>query len=278
MLTAYINSSNRAEEVITHKQLRGIVPFRVVVPYNQYKDYRKHFKTSELLRIDKGVPEYLSSQRQWVMDTIQDDYIWYLDDDLEFLHRYTNHEGKLRLEQANTKHIKSMYKALQQHLSEIPVVGISTRLGNNRVQQEYLDNTRITRCYAINRKLFIRAGITFAPFEPFLAQDFHIAVSMLNAGHKNRVLYTYAQEDKGGSNAKGGCSSYRTPELMKKVAIWMSRNHPEIKVTLKSSKAWKGFKGQGKGNVRYDMTVQWKKAYKPKIKTGRLKSLFKKEH
>lgn len=274
-ICVYINSANRAGQVITHELLEGVIKYYIVVPHDQYKEYKKYHSKKVLIRLPKDCPQFLSSQRQWVMENSTYEYVWYMDDDLEFLTRYEK-DSKLRLRKSDSVDVAAMCSSVIKHLSEIPVVGISTRLGNNRVEAPYHDITRITRCYAIHRKSFMKAGITFAPFEPFLAQDFHVGVSMLNAGHKNRVLYEYAQEDKGGSNSEGGCSSYRSPELMKKVALWMADNHPEIQVKIKSSKSWKNFKGTGADNKRYDMVVQWKKAYRPPRQKGGLAAMLKK--
>ena len=260
-----INSSNRAGKVKTHELFPEGTDYQIAVPFDQYWDYLEHHEKPNLLRIPDNVKQYLSSQRQFIMETFVTsssyDYVWLMDDDLSFFRRSRD----MKLEKCITEDIESMFELIQSTLQEFPMVGISTRLGNNRVTEDYADTTRVTRCYALSTNVFKEVGATFAPFEPFLAQDFHMTLCWLNAGHNNRVLYTYAQEDVG-SNAEGGVSSYRDPELLKKVSIWMAENHPEVTWKAKKSDSWEGF-----GDYRIDMVIQWKRAYKPKVKvTGGL--------
>lgn len=252
-----INSSNRAGKIVTHKQFPDdIINCVIAIPGDQLTEYSDSMQYPALIPIPKDVPQYLSSQRQWVMEEFGDSYkyIWLMDDDLTFFRR----NKKMKLKKCKEKHVKKMFEEMRRHLDTVPVVGISTRLGNNRILEDYDETNRVTRCYAMSTKAFKDVGATFAPFEPFLAQDFHMTLCFLNAGYNNRILYTYAQEDVG-SNADGGCSSYRNEELQRKVSFWFTDNHPEVTVKAKSSKNWKGY-----GNTRVDMTVQWKQAYKPK--------------
>jgi hypothetical protein len=209
-------------------------------------------------------------------------YIWLMDDDLTFFRRKTKKikgETKFVLRKCKEKHITKMMYAMHKHLQEVPIVGISTRLGNNRVTDDYDEINRVTRCYAINTKVFKEVGAVFNPFEPFVAEDFHVALCFLNKGHKTRILHTYAQEDIG-SNADGGCSEYRTAEVQKKTSFWMAENHPEVTVRGKFSKGSWGLQKLKDGrNYRVDVIVGWRKAYKPKKKrttTGGLNSFFKK--
>ncbi|RLI66869.1 MAG: hypothetical protein DRO67_00405 [Candidatus Asgardarchaeum californiense] len=258
-----INSSNRADKVVTHKMFKNVeMEWLYAVPVEQHTQYLNNPNISDhIITIPEEVPQFLSSQRQWVMENFTKEgykYVWFMDDDLTFFRRVD-----MRLKKCKKKHVAKMVNEVRKHLTEMPVVAISTRLGNNRVVEDYDETNRITRCYAMSTKAFVDVGATFAPFEPFLAQDFHINLCFLNKGYNNRILYTYAQEDIG-SNAEGGCSVYRNQELQKRVSFWMADNHPEVTVKVKSSKNWKGYKG-----ARVDMVVQWKKAYKPVKKRTR---------
>jgi len=288
----FINSSNRADKIKTHLLFpENIVDWYYIIPQDQLAAYEQvEGLEDHILTIPEHVPQYLSSQRQHVMETYGDQYkyICLMDDDLTFLRRVVKEskettieygkevvktKKKYGLKKCKTKHIKTMFLALREHLNAMPMVAISTRLGNNRVTADYEETDRVTRCYAMSTEAFRKVGATFAPFEPFLAQDFHMTLCWLNKGYNNRILYTYAQEDVG-SNAEGGCSSYRNQEVQKKVSFWFAENHPEVTVKAKSSKNWKGYDG-----ARVDMTVQWKKAYKP-IKQraeGGLSALFAKK-
>lgn len=264
-----INSSKRLHKICTHSLFpKGVINWVVAVPHDQYKDYEKVFGRDHTYCIPKTVPSFLSSQRQHVMEYFGQvyKYIWLMDDDLTFLKR--NEEMKLR--KCGDESISEMFQLVRKHLTTVPVVAVSTRLGNNRVTKDFDETGRVTRCYAMSTKAFKDVGASFAPFEPFLAQDFHMTLCFLNKGYNNRILYTFAQQDFN-SNADGGCSTYRTPALLEKVSHWMAANHPEVRTKVKPSKNWKGF-----GDFRVDMVVQWKKAYKPRTKpTGGLAAKFK---
>lgn len=252
-----INSSNRVGKVKTHLLFpNDHIQWVIAVPHTQAPEYTKEYGTDKIWVIDDTVKPYLPSQRQHMMESAGNfyPYIWFMDDDLTFFKR----DSELKLSKCTESDIENMFETMQTHLDEIPMVGISTRLGNNRIETDYDEINRVTRCYALNSEVFKKVGATFAPFEPFTAEDFHMALCFLNAGYKNRIIHTYAQEDIG-SNAEGGCSLYRTSDVQRKTSFWMTENHPEVSVKAKKSGNWKGF-----GEYRVDMIVQWKKAFKDK--------------
>ncbi len=278
-----INSSNRVDRMVVQEKFPDdIIKWVVAVPEDQFESYDEvPMFRDHVIPIPSDVAGFLPSQRQWVMEHFTKEgykYIWLMDDDLTFFKRKTK-KDKLVLRKSKEKHITDMFETMRKHLDEVPIVGISTRLGNNRITDDYDEINRVTRCYAINTEVFAEVGAVFNPFEPFVAEDFHMALCFLNAGHKTRILHTYAQEDIG-SNADGGCSEYRTAEVQKKTSFWMAENHPEVSVKGKYSKGAWGLQELKDGrNYRVDVIVGWKKAYKPKKKratTGGLNSFFKK--
>lgn len=269
-----INSSNRIEKVVTHALFpHEVIDWIVAVPDEQAIHYESKFPDNTFAMPDH-VAQFLPSQRQYIMEEFGDQYkyIWLMDDDLTFFKR----NEELKLKKCTQDDITKMFYSMRSNLEEVPMVGISTRLGNNRIETDHQDICRVTRCYGINTEVFREVQAIFNPFEPFVAEDFHMALSFLNAGYKTRALFTFAQEDIG-SNAEGGCSLYRTAEVQKKTSFWMADNHPEVDIRVKSSKNWK-MKGKGAANTRVDMVVGWRKAYKPKKvrATGGFNSLFNK--
>lgn len=262
-ITICINSSGRPDNVKTLEQFptkwRRFVA--IVVPWKQKKKYRKSCGAWQVVPVDKDCPPYLSSQRQWVMENSKSRFVWFMDDDLSFLYRRPD----LRLRKCKEKHMKRMLKAVDAALSEgIPLVGISTQLGNNRCEQDYAEIGRVTRCYVVDKEVFDEVGVSLAPFEPFCMQDFHLTLSFFKAGHKNRILFNYAQADVGGSNAEGGCSGYRTYEVLERVVKWLAKTHsPFVTPKIKYSKTgWEGFPKDDQGRtIRLDANFKWKKAY-----------------
>jgi len=250
-----INSSNRIDKLKTHKIFDEDLNWVMAIPKDQEELYSALPELKDhLYLIPDDVPQYLPSQRQHIMEHFgkKYPYVFLMDDDLVFLKR----KHGIKLKKCKSKDVVKMVKDVEKHLKEFPIVGISTRFGNNCVKEDYTDITRVTRCYAIDTKIFFKVGAVFNPFEPFVAEDFHLNICFLNKGYPNRVLYKYAQDD-AGSNQDGGCSLYRTPEVQKKTSMWMAAHHPEVTVKVKKSKNWKGF-----GDTRVDMVIAWKKAYK----------------
>ena len=257
-----INSSNRVNKTVTPDLFpSGIIKWVLAVPFNQEDTYRKKFGAN-VVAIPDTVPQFLPSQRQWVMENFSMySYVWLMDDDLQYFKR----NEELLLRKCDTAEIEEMFFTMREHLNEIPMVGISTRLGNNRITSEYDELNRVTRCYAIATEAFQKVGATFAPYPEHTAEDFHISLCFLNAGYKNRILHTFAQEDMGGSNAAGGCSAYRTAEVQRRTSMWMVENHPECKLKGKYCKGSWGLQELADGrNYRVDLIVQWKQAYKPR--------------
>lgn len=266
-----INSSNRPNEIKTTTAIESCgLDYYIAIPTEQYEQY-KHLNVP-LCLIPQGIEQCLPDQRHWVMEYFHDKYkyIWLMDDDLTFFKR--TEEGKLV--KCTESDIQQMTTTMLEQLQNYNMVGISTRLGNNRVTEDYQDICRVTRCYALSTETYAKVGAVFNPIPKMTAEDFHLALCWLNAGEPNRVIYTYAQEDIG-SNAKGGCSIYRTYDVHRRTSIWMTQNHPEVAIKAKSTKAAWGLKEANDGtSTRVDMTIQWKKAYKPKKVQGTAKSSF----
>ena len=130
--------------------------------------------------------------------------------------------------------------------------GISAREGNNRVKDLSAENTRYIRALAydldICRDKVEHGRVT-------VMEDFDVALQLLRAGVPNKVSFFYAQGQKQ-SNAAGGCSTYRSPEVQAESALKMKELHEDfVRVVEKETKtAW----GWGK---RQDVVISWKKAY-----------------
>jgi len=274
-----INSSNRVGKVVTPNLFPDdSMEWFIAVPEEQQDEYVAKFGQRRITTIPAEVPKFLPSQRQWVMEHFTNHgwkYIWLMDDDLCFFTR--NEENLLR--KSTTEEIEAMFVEMRKHLDEVSMVGISTRLGNNRITSDYDEINRVTRCYAMSTEVFSSINGLFMPFEPFTAEDFNITLQFLQNGYKNRILHTYAQEDVGGSNAEGGCSLYRTSEVQKKTSFWLAETYPSVKVKGKYCKGSWGLQELKDGrNYRVDVIVQWKQAYKPKKEKAKMNfSFLKKE-
>lgn len=263
-LEIYISTRGRASKKL--QSTWGLLPKNsnkkfVVVP-EEKKWFVKNYGKDCCLVLPKSL-RGISDSRHWIMEQARGPYVIHCDEDLVFNIR----DDELKIKKATTKQIKDMLVLLLSWFEEgIAWVGVSTRAGNNRVTEDYLECTRSFAFYGYNKDIIKKEGIRFDRLP--LMHDFDVTLQLLEHGYKNRVSFRYCHNEIGGSNAPGGCSIFRTPKLIKKAAIGLAKLHPGVvKVKAKISKSsWQGMeKKKGtNGTVRTDVNIQWKKAYKPR--------------
>lgn len=258
----YINSSGRAKLVHAVKKFpQEWKKFtQIIVPFKQKKEYENSLDWP-IIGLPKEIPSFLAPQRKWVCDNSRHQFIFTIDDDVLFEKR----DKLLKLRKATYDEMNEMLELIYKEVKEkkIPQVGISTRLGNNRVEEDYEDIARATRAYCYNREIILREKINFSPFNELVMDDFHITLCLLKKGYLNRIYYSFAQSDFG-SNTEGGCSLYRNFEVMKKNTQFMLHEHRGfVKIKMKKTKnSWEGFPRDENGNyIRIDLIIFWKKAY-----------------
>lgn len=132
--------------------------------------------------------------------------------------------------------------------------GMAARQGANRNTDQYLSVTREMRFHFYNAPFIRQLGYDFRRVT--IKQDLDFTLWMLRQGFPNILINQYVQ-DQDGNNKDGGCSRYRTDEVLTEGAYKLASLHPEfVKVVEKKPKtAWGGV-------PRIDVDIQWKKAYK----------------
>ena len=201
----------------------------------------------------------LSDVKQMIMEIGEYRYVIIIDDDLVFNARRDGH-----LVVANEYEVIHMFEVLEEWLkSGFAHVGVSARGGNNRVEEDFIENSRICLLCGLDSKVFHDTGCRFD--RVVTMQDFDCTLYLLGKGYPNRISYQYACGHTSGS--KGGCSLYRNSVTQEQSAFFLKKQYPYcVTVAKKVSKdAWGGIGD----NVRYDVNVQWKKAYCPKIKNDK---------
>jgi len=263
-----INSSNRSSNVVTTAFFpKDTINWEVLVPDDEYVKYKPHVQEGHLTALPKDVPKCLSDQRQWAIEhytALGYKFVWFMDDDLKYLRRV---DDTTKLRSCTTEDVYNMFYYMRNMATEIPYVGVSARFGNNNIV-DYLENCRVSWSYIIDLEVFKKVGAVFNPIPMMLGQDTHMSLCFLNAGYRTRVIGKFALTEKSG--ASGGCAVYRDGALQKRCVMWMVENHPEVKLKTKITKSDFGLESMKDGRkFRVDYTVQWKKAYKPKIaRTG----------
>lgn len=275
-LTIYVTSSFRHDSMSTFANLAPAILERVivVVPKGQYAAYLPYCEAAgvQLQAAPNGML-YISPKRQWCLEQCPTKYVCIMDDDLSFFMRDDN----LKLRKATIEDSEIIFSEALWHLkhSNKYLVGISARGGNHLYPKDWEDTFRMHRIWFLNIEPFRKLHINLAPYPEFLMQDVHLILTYLENGYNNRVLYKYAQDDKG-SNSPGGCSTFRNAATLERAAKWMSAHHPKA-VRLKSKETvtgWDGMNELANGKKqRVDINVSWKKAYRP---TTRGVSIFAK--
>lgn len=190
--------------------------------------------------------------RQFVIENIKEKYVWFIDDDLNFLRREPN---SIKLKKIKDSDFIDLYNWNKEQLEKgFGIVGCSAQGGNNRFEGKFTYFSRIFSVYALNTKILNKHNIKFSEME--VMEDFNVVLDLLRFGYKSIINTEFAHNQKA-SNQSGGCSeSGRTLEVQKKSALYLAQKHkPFVKVVKKKSKNWIGME------ERYDVRIYWKKAF-----------------
>jgi hypothetical protein len=239
---------------------------RLVVDASEIDLYTEKYGKNLVVGMPPSV-KGISKTRQWILENSQDKYAMMLDDDMSFAVR---REGKLP--KCEPQDMVDMYELLSSWLDNGFVhVGMSQRAFNHLEENDYVEIARMNNVYAFNVKKVLDCGARFDRTK--LMQDFDMTLTLLEKGFKNRVTYQYCW-GQGKSGAPGGCSEYRDLSLMKEVAEHLARLHPGLVhvVQKESAEAW----GGGVGNLRWDVNIEWKKAFGRKKHGDGILSFLKK--
>lgn len=181
-------------------------------------------------------------------------YVVFCDDDLSFHTRQTLDNKLIRAKKAETPAMfETLYKCMRN--DRFAHVAISPREGNNRITEDFVDATRAMRVCGYDLEVIFANGLIFNRTQ--VMADFDITLQLLELGFPNRVFYNIANSHRK-SNDSGGCSLYRTPELMAKTANYLKSLHPQVVAVEQktTTKPWAGFDNK----TRTDVKIYWKKA------------------
>jgi hypothetical protein len=252
----YIPTYKRLEKQPTLACIPEVLrPFtKLVVDASEKNQYEEKYG-KEIVMVTQPEVKGISKTRQWILENSLSQYSMMMDDDMSFAVR---REGKLP--RCSEQDMVDMYELLKSWLDEGFIhVGMSQRAFNHLEENEYTEISRMNNVYAFNVKKVLDCGARFDRTK--LMQDFDMTLTLLEKGFKNRVTYKYCW-GQGKSGAPGGCSEYRDLSLMKEVAEHLSSLHPGLVhvVRKKSETEW----GGGVGNYRWDVNIEWKKAFNRK--------------
>lgn len=176
------------------------------------------------------------------------------DDDIRF--SYRRDPNKENQGKASPTEMKTIFQRIQEQLDlGYPMVGLVARQGcNGHFPHLVRYGSRQMQLHAINTEFFRRHQIR--PRDVTVKSDFHMTLSVLEAGSFNAVIATASVDQAKGSNADGGVSNYRTVEVMNAGAKRLAELHPGVVGITQKTTEWKGL-----GNVtRDEVRIDWKRA------------------
>lgn len=246
----YIPTYGRSDRQVTWDNLPVLLQYdtHLVVQHRERLSYdNEKYPTIVMPR----EIEDIGKTRQWLIDTSPSAFIIMFDDDLDFAVRRADEPTKFL--PANGRDMINMVDTIRQSLYEgYLMVGVSGREGANYDTSQFKEASRQLRVHAINVHKFRKLGIRFDRL-PFM-EDFDATLQLLEKGYPNRVLNGWVHNQRGGSNAAGGCSETRTLERHNEAAAALQSMHPKfVRLVQKESGNW--------GGARTDVNIQWKKAY-----------------
>jgi TET-associated glycosyltransferase-like protein len=255
-IAIYIPSAGRGTRQFT---LQRIPPaYRdityLVVPKDQRFEYDAHAgRCAGVLACPKNG---IGKTRQWILDTTKRKFILLLDDDMYFYHRIKKGDWHLATNDMNQN--KEMLDELFAYLIDDKFIhiGMATRTEASFYLCSYRTCTRVNNVHGFNVVEMRKHAPSFAELP--VMEDFNVTLNLLRAGFPNKVLLDFVWNQPG-SNADGGCSTYRTQSLQSKAAHALAALHPKfVKVVEKKvvgTTSWEGMK------TRTDVRIAWHKAW-----------------
>lgn len=253
-LKLYILSRGRAERQPTLDTLPHSLRCNatLVVPTTEADAYKVH--GVDVLCVPRSV-WCLPMKRQWLLryhnrkGSCQK--IVMLDDDMGFAVRRLDHPGRFR--QATARDVLYMFREVSAVLNEYAHAGVLAREGSGHTRGARFYCTRAVRLHGYDVDVLLRERIRMDRLVAM--EDFDTTLQLLRKGHPNVILGNYCH-GQGRSDAPGGCSIYRTPEVQRETALKLAELHaPFVKVVEKRAR------GEGRWSTRTDVVVSWKKAY-----------------
>jgi len=184
----------------------------------------------------------------------EDDLVMLCDDDFVFFRRIDPFEPQLRkMEEDDWDDMVLAIQDLFQKNDNLYGVGVSMRQGNNRLEWNGNDNTRLNGCIIYRRSIFLDERIVHDRMNPM--NDFDVNLQLLRLGYDNHLISEFCY-NQGGTNAPGGSSDYRTLETQAASAHRLADLHPGfVNIRHKINKT-----GPVELRERTEVTVFWKKA------------------
>lgn len=252
----YIPSRSRPTKVLTLRSIpkKLMKNTFIACTKGQLAEYRAGNPKAQVVEADASAVD-MGTKREFILKHARRQgfsHVVMLDDDLRFFRRRTDDITKFS--PCSEEDMISMFERINQAFREGFVhVGVTAKQGSNRQPVGGVQAARMMRLLAYDLDVLKKEKIRYDRLK--CMTDFDVTLQLLRKGYANFVITDYAQ-DQAGSNTAGGCSTYRTKEMLAESAHQLAAlHHPFVKVVEKETK------GSWGGGVRTDVTVYWKKAF-----------------
>ncbi len=201
----------------------------------------------------------IAPTRQWILDNCTDNFMFMLDDDLDFFKRVFYEDG-IKLERCSKKELDIMFlDVLLKDLRSYGLVGVSTRWENRLIEGSFKTCGKMACMYGFNLSIIRASKVRFGEaFDNPFKSDVGFVLQFLLSGRRNHIRADFAHQQSKGFQAPGGCSSIRTPEIMEDANRKFEAAFPDY---VKMYEKEEGKFDESKGLWKYQTRVRWKKAY-----------------
>lgn len=264
----YIPSKSRADKQQTVAAMPPAVhkKITVVVPESEASEYTEALPAgASVLPVDDDmrIPEV----RQFILEhhlakhaSKGDPKLVMMDDDLKFFERRKDKPGRFTTLPAPSKRLIDLLVQINAALDLYPHVGVCPREQGHRFPPHQTFLVRMVRVLGYDANVLRDEGVRFDRIP--LMEDFDAALQLITRGYATCMVTSFSQGQKNDSNAEGGCSTYRNPEMQREAAEGLAELHPSaVKTVEKKTKS-----GWFEGGVRTDVRVQWQAAYEEGLK------------
>lgn len=239
----YIPTRGRVDRQITLRSLPVLLRGRtwLVAPKDEVPELKKLHKN---VLAQPAEITTIAAKREWIVKQHKGTKLIMLDDDMGF---YARGPKGLIKEYATDKVIEELFQWVEDKLDDFAHVGISSRMGNNRVEESEKRTSRMMHAIAFHVPT-MRHFVAFNRVA--MREDFDYTLQLLREGYDNIVRYDVCVAP-GSYGAKGGCADERTVQKSDEEAEKLAALHPGlVKVVQKNYL----------GVPRKEVVVQWKKA------------------
>jgi hypothetical protein len=226
----------------------------IVVREDEYEQYLAANPYAKFLILPPGT-EGISSTRQFIIEQ-NHKYIVMLDDDIRnFGYKPDITKQSIAMADDNVvdeafDNILTLFKMGYSHVSifDRPRCGLSKG-------RYFSENGLAMQIIGFETETVHKEGLKFT--DVLLAQDKHMTLSLLERGYKNALL-AYFTFNCLGTQAAGGCSIFRTADMINEQATLLQSLHPNtVSITPKVVNY------RGISEVVNKVTIQWKRSFRP---------------